>query len=84
MDLMKKMDGVFEEQLKELPYDTRLKLRKFKNWMFGSYNFVKPVLIGIAMFWLMFRIEARVGLETATFIVLILIAIFLRSLNSKL
>lgn len=84
MDLMKKMDGKFEEQLKELPYDMRVKIRKFKNTMFGGYNLIKPILIGLAMFWLMFRIEARVGIETATFIVLILIAIFLRSLNSKL
>lgn len=84
MDLMKKMDGKFEEVIKELDYDSRIKVRNFKNTMFGSYNFVKPLLIGLAMFWLMFRIEARVGLEQATFIVLILIAIFLRSLNSKL
>jgi len=84
MTLMDKMDKKFEEVIKELDYDSRIKVRNFKNWMFRSYGMIKPLLIGLAMFFLFFRLEARIGWESTVLSVLILQAIFLRSLNSKL
>ena len=82
--LMDRLDVKFEATIKELDSDSRVKVRNFKNLMFGSYNFVKPVLIAIAMFWLFYRIQARIGTQETILAVLILNAIFLRSLNKKL
>lgn len=80
---MDKLDIYFEKQLSNMSEREQEFFIKMKNLWFKFYGFIKPFLIGMFMLWLFTRIKNLIGLEEATYIVLIIQLIFLRQLLSK-
>ncbi len=60
---MDNMDKRLEKIIKDLPYTEKQTIRNIKSKMFKAYEFVKPILMGLALFWIFFRIKTRVGFE---------------------
>lgn len=81
---MDSMDKRLEKIIKDLPYNEKEIIRNIKTKMFKAYEFVKPIVMGLALFWIFYRIKARVGFEEAFFILGIMIVIFLRIIAGRL
>jgi len=82
---MDKMEEIFDKQVNKLDEKEQkfaLKVRSFI--MTGYNNWVKPILSAVFMFWLFTKIKNAIGLEEATFILLIVIIIYLRIISRKL
>ena len=85
MGVIDKMEEIFDKQLNKLNEKEQavaLKVRSFV--MTGYNNWVKPILSAIFMFWLFTKLRNAVGLEDATYYLLIVIIIYLRILSRKL
>ena len=83
--MMDKLERMFEKQISELSQKEQVFLRKLKNNFFTIYNnFLKPVLMGVFLFWLFLRIKTAVGITEAFYIQGIVIIIFLRLIASRL
>ena len=84
MTLMDRMDDRLEKTIKDLPDNEKNVIRNIKSKMMSGYEFIKPVLLGLALFWIFYRIRDTVGIQEAFFIEGIVIIIFLRIIASRL
>ena len=82
---MDKMEEVFDKQVNKLSEKEQKFVLKLRSFIMTGYNsWVKPILSAIFMFWFFTKLKNVVGLEEATFILLIVIIIYLRMLLRKL
>jgi len=78
------LDKKFEEIISAMPEKQQVWARKFKLFYFSIIEkYVKPFLISISMFYVFYRIKARIGMEESIFVLLIIVVIMLRQLLSK-
>lgn len=85
MALMDNLEKRFESQISTLPEKEQKFFRGIKDNVLGIYNkWLKPIIIGIFMFWLFTKVKNAVGIEETVIIQLTVIIIYLRLLNSKL
>jgi len=82
--MMDKMNNKLEYTIKDLPENEQNVIRKIKDFLINGYEFIKPVVIGIFMFWLFYRIKDAVGIQETFFIQGVIIIIFLRVIASRL
>lgn len=82
---MDKMEEMFDKQVNKLDEKEQKFALKLRTFIFSTYNnWIKPILSAIFMFFLFTKIKNSVGVEEATFILLIVIIIYLRIISRKL
>lgn len=83
---MNVMDKQWEKALTKLNEKEQKFFRNIKKYLLdiGYNKILKPILIGIATFWIFNKLKTRLGLEDTIFIILIVIILYLRSISTKL
>jgi len=79
------LEKKFEKVIKELEPKQQIFVRKIKNNGFKIYNnLLKPILWAYFMFYIFNKIKNLIGIQEATFTVLVVILIFLRMISSNI
>lgn len=84
IDINKKLDIKFEQQIEGLTDKEKEFFRNSKNYYMKIYEFLKPLMIAVAMFWLFNRIKNTIGFYDAIYVVAVAQLVFLRMILSKL
>lgn len=82
--MIEKMEDMFEKQVSQLTEKEQNVVRWIKDKIFIGYDFIKPFLIAVAMFWIFDRIKKAVGFQDALYVCVVIIIIFLRLIYSKI